>query len=99
MLQEQDQSVNLNSDKVFSEDKGEIFIGGEKIKPELRSILKEQAFYLSSSQLWEILNATITQESSDLALKKSTEWNHVLYAKALKYWGDVFESMINKLKA
>ena len=96
MLQEQDQSQN--SDKVFKEVKGEIFIGGEKIRPELRDILREQAKYLSTSQIYEVFNSTIKNEAFDLALNKSKDWDHVLYAKALAYWVDVMTSMVNKLK-
>lgn len=98
MLQIQDPLVKLNKKKIFSEVKGEIFIGGEKIKPELREILKEQARYISTSQLFEILNDTLNAESADMALNKSTEWNHVLGAKMLKYWIDVLNTMILKLK-
>ncbi len=92
----QDQSVNLNS--IFSEVKGELLIGGEKIKPELRNVLREQAKYLATSQLWEVFNNTAIQEANDLALKKSANWEHVLYAKALKYYVDIFSTMITKLK-
>lgn len=90
--------LNLNTKKVFSEVKGEIYIGGEKIKPDIRSLLKEQAGYLDTSQLWEVLCATIEQESAEMALKTSTEWNHVLSAKMLHHWNFVFKNMINKLK-
>ena len=92
------QELKLNSSKIFSEVKGEIFIGGEKIKPEIRAILKEQAKYLETSNLWEILQTTILNEANNLALKKSNKWDDILYAKALYYWGDFFLIMINKLK-
>ena len=90
--------IEFDSKHVFSEIKGELFIGGEKIKPDMRKLLKEQAGYLESSQIYELLRATITQEAAELALSESKEWNHVLYAKALKYWGDVFDTMIKKLQ-
>lgn len=90
---------NSIKDKVFSEVKGELFIGGEKIKPELLTVLKEQAKYLSTSQLWDIFNSTAINEANDLALNKSTEWQHVQFAKALKYYIDIFNTMVIKLKA
>ncbi len=90
--------VELNSKRVFSKEGNDILIGGEKIKPELFKILKEQATYLETSQLWEIFNATVIQESANLALLQSKEWDHVVYAKALKYWRDIFKDMIIDLK-
>lgn len=98
MLQPQDQSVVWNSDKVFSRLKGEIFIGGIRIKPDLRLVLKEQAKYLESSQIFEIIINTIKQESINMALKDSTNWDHVLSSKMLWHWGFVMENMINALK-
>ena len=97
MLHQQDQLVNLNRN-IFDVVKGKIYIGGEEIKPELRAVLKEQAKYIETSQFFEIFIATMKQEASKLALSESTEWNHVLYAKALKYLSDSFEVMINILK-
>jgi hypothetical protein len=93
-----EQSVIFNPKKVFEVKNGELFIGGEKIKSELRAILKEQASYLNTSQLWEIVQNTVTDECIDLSLNQSTEWNHIIYAKALRYYGDMFKEMIQLLK-
>lgn len=90
--------LHLNPKKVFEDRKGVLFIGGEEIKPDLRDILREQAKYMETSQLFEMLIATIENEAADMALNKSLVWNHVLSAKMLKYWGDVFKKMVNTLK-
>lgn len=97
MLPPQDLLLSSTKDRIFSEKKGEIFIGGEKIKPEFKALLKEQAKYLVTSQLFEVFNETINAEANDLALNKSTEWQHVQFAKALKYYIDVLNTMVSKL--
>src|ERR1035437_2729131 len=80
--------------KVFTEHKGKIYIGKEEIKPELLAILKEQAKYLESSQIYEILNATIINEANNMALIQSTEWEHILSAKMLHHWNYVLRNMV-----
>lgn len=95
MLQPQD--LLETSARIFSEKKGEIYINGEKIKPELLSLLQEQAKYLKTSQLYEVLNDTLNAEAIDMALNKSTEWDHIIAAKMLKYYIDVLHTMIVKL--
>ena len=98
MLPEQVMLRDLDSSKVFSEIKGEFYIGGEKLSKEMRDLLREQARYLETSQLWEILINTLNQRANKMALEESLEWNHILSAKALKIWIDFFEVMIIKLK-
>lgn len=95
-----DQLPNFNTIEasVFSVTKaGDIYIGREKIKPELKEALREQSRYLLSSQLYEILRATIINESAQLALIQSTEWNHVVSAKMLRHWHFVLENMLKQL--
>lgn len=95
-----DQSLNLDSisKRVFEERKGQIYIGNELIKPEILDVLKEQARYLETSQLYEILRATIINESADLALKQSQNWEQVQFAKALHHWVYVFDNILLVLK-
>lgn len=93
----QPQALSESSARIFSDIKGEILINGEKIKPEFRDILREQSKYLSTSQLFEVFNDTLTAESVELGLNQSKEWDHVLYAKALRYWLDVLNTMVIKL--
>ena len=75
-----------------------LYIGGKEVPKELRSQLKEQATYIAESQLWEILNATIINEASNMSLMQSTNWEHIQTAKMLHHWGYVFRRMIEELK-
>lgn len=80
--------------RVFTEHGGNIYIGTEKITPELRDVLREQARYLKTSQLFEILGATIINESSKLALIQSQNYEQVLSAKMLYHWKHVIDNMV-----
>ena len=81
---------------IFTEDKGKIYLGGEEIQPQILQVLKEEAKYIVKSQLFEVINATVTNESFNLGIGQSKDWNNVEYAKALYYWGKVFNKIINK---
>lgn len=83
--------------RVFKEVNGKIFIGSEEIKGDMRTTLREQARYVQTSQLWELMGNAIVNESANLALLQSTEWNHILTAKQLHHWGHVFRNMIHAL--
>lgn len=83
--------------RVFSEQNGVIFIGTQKIPAEIRDLLREQAKYLQTSQLWEIVNATLTDEASKIALIQSTDFDQVRFAKALYHWNHVMKNMIKVL--
>jgi len=91
--------VNFNSleKKVFLEYKGDFYIGGEKVSPEMKALLKEQAKYFATSQLYEILRSTIINESANMALKQSTLDEHVLSAKMLYHWQFVLDNLLVKL--
>lgn len=92
------EQFNLLAKRIFTEDKGKICIGGEEIKPEVLDLLREQARYLETSQLYEIFRATIINESAELALKQSQNFEQVQFAKALYHLLYVFDNMILKLK-
>lgn len=91
--------LNYNSieEKVFTEVNGKIYIGREEIKPELLDILREQARYLKTSQLYEVFSNTIKNEAANLALIQSKNFEEVLSAKMLWHWNFVFENMIASL--
>lgn len=97
--EESENSINFKDieSKVFTEVKGKIYIGQEEIKPELLEVLKEQARYLSTSQLYDILNATIVNETSNLALIQSKDFDQVRFAKALHHWNFVLRNMVSRL--
>lgn len=95
----QDQLPNFNSieGSVFTYLKGEIYIGTEKIRPELREVLREQARYIMKSNLYEIIRATIMNEAAKAALIQSTDWEQVRFAKALYHWSYVLDNMLKVL--
>lgn len=95
-----DQSVKFSSiaERVFREEKGNIYIGGELIKPEFLDLLREQARYLETSQLYEVFLATLKDEAANLALIQSKDWDSVQFAKALYHCTFIIENMIFKLK-
>jgi hypothetical protein len=57
--------------RIFTQENGKFFIGGVEITPQVKDLLKEQARYIQSSQLFELLNATIVNEAGNLALVQS----------------------------
>lgn len=80
--------------KVFEQKNGTFFIGGEEVTNELRNVLREQARYIQSSNLWEIIDATVINESAELALKQSKDMENVNTAKMLYHWAHVFRNML-----
>lgn len=96
---QEDQSPNFLSveDKVFTEYKGEIYIGREKIKPEILDVLKEQARYFKTSNLYEVLRSTIINEAHNAALIQSKNYEEVMSSKMLYHWQFVLDNIIHKL--
>lgn len=84
--------------KVFTSTGKNIYIGGVLITQQVRDLLREQAKYFETSQLWEIINSTAISEAAELALKQSQNMEHVFYAKALHHWAYVMKNIINELK-
>lgn len=82
---------------ILQENGGVISIGGEIITPELRSVLRDEALYMRNSRLWEIFNASIKNESADIALRQSQNWEHVLAGKQLYHWAHFLENVIHRL--
>jgi hypothetical protein len=83
--------------RVFEDRKGAIYIGGERIPDVLLSVLKDESRYILKSRIWEIIEATVINESAELALNKSLNWEHVLSAKQLFYWRKIVLTIIQKL--
>ncbi len=97
---QEEESLLYNSviKKIFTEEKGKIFIGGEEIQPELLDILKEQARYLKTSQLYEVFSSTMKAEAANLSLIQSQNWDNVQFAKALFHLSIAFDKMITTLE-
>ena len=99
MVDQSDNLINFKDieSRVFLEYKGGIYIGGKQITPEIKDLLHEQAKYLKTSHLWELLDATITNEAANMALIQSGNWEHVQTAKMLHHWNFVLKNMIEVL--
>lgn len=80
--------------KVFLQKGENIYIGKQLVNNTMRSILRDQAEYIKTSNFYEILDATIINEAANLALIQSANYDHVQYAKALHYWNSIFKKMI-----
>ena len=83
--------------RVFTEHKGEIYIGTDKIEATLRSLLRDEAENLQKTRLWEILNASVLNEAYNLALLQSKNFDEVVSAKMLKHWSHFMLNVIHKL--
>ncbi len=87
--------------RVFLQKGNDIYIGKVLATEQMRSLLKDQAENFKTSNLFEIINATIIQEASDLALlqsgKSGSIEDDVRFAKALHHVNHVITNMINAL--
>lgn len=96
---DQQEEIKFDSieSKVFLEKNGNIYIGKELITEQMRGILRDQAKNFQTTNLYEILNATIINESFDIGVTQSSNFEHTQYAKALIYWNKVMLKIINAL--
>lgn len=83
--------------RVFTEFKGDIYLGREKVSDDLRGVLRDEAEYFLRSRLWEVIQASIEQEAINLALIQSAQWDHVLSAKQLHHYRHFVNNVIHKL--
>jgi hypothetical protein len=80
--------------RVFTEHKGKLYIGREEINDQFRALYKEQANYIATSQLYEVLHATILNEVFSAGISQSKDFDNVLFAKALLYWDKVLGEIL-----
>ena len=85
---------SLIEKKLFSKEGNTIRIGKEELTPQVRDILREQARYILTSQLWEILNASITNEAIDVALIQSKNFDHTQFGKALWHYSSFMRNIV-----
>lgn len=83
--------------RVFASTGSRIFIGQHELTADMRDALRDQAKNLETSQLWEILSASITQEAANLALIQSQNFEQVQFAKALHHWRHFMQNVIHTL--
>lgn len=98
----QDQSEQAPSflslqERVFQQAGDKIYVGGHVVSKELRQALRDEALYILQGRLWEILNASVLNESYNMALIQSTEFEHVLDAKMLHHWGHFMKNVLTIL--
>ena len=87
--------VNLQKN-LFLEKNGKFFLGGEEIKGDILSLLKDEARYIEKSQLWELLHAAVLNEAARSAFE-SSNWENVQFAKALKYYDTIIRNILSSL--
>lgn len=93
------ESINFTSieSKVFAQAKdGRIYIGKELVTDQMRGLLRDQAENFLTSNLYETLSSTVTNEAFELAAQANT-LEHVQYYKALIYWNKIFEKALRAL--
>lgn len=83
--------------RVFVKRAGTVFIGQEPVTEQLRQVLRDEAEYIQHSRLWEILNASVTNEAYSLALIQSKDFDSVQFAKALHHWAHFMRNVVHTL--
>ena len=100
---DQDQSPNFKNteDRVFTTAGDKVYIGKELVTPQMRDILRDQARYFKTTNLFEILIMSIDNEAYNLALIQSGKSGDtkadVDKAKMLHHWNHVLKNMIHAL--
>lgn len=88
---------NLLAQHVFELSGDKIFIGGREITKELRDALRDEARTLQRTRLWEIMNASVTDQAAKIALIESQDFEHVRFAKALHRWAYFMANVVHTL--
>lgn len=83
--------------RVFFQNGNDVYIGKEKVTEQVRGILRDEARNYEKTMLYEILNASVINESYHLALIQSIEFDQVRFAKAMKHWSHFMRNVINSL--
>ena len=75
--------MQVANDRIFSIEKGKVHIGGVAASDEMLKNFKVEAERILSTILWETVEATVVAEAADLALRQSTSFEQVQFAKAM----------------
>lgn len=101
MQEDQLETFNNISEKAFLVKNGKVFLGGIEPSAEILRILKDQAFSFKTTNLYEVMRATILNEAYDIALNQSGKSgsveDDVKYAKAMKHWQYVIDNILLNL--
>lgn len=84
-------------ERVFTEVGGSIYLGREKVTDNMRGRLRDEARTFQKTELWEILNASATNEAYNVALIQSKNFEEVQFSKALHHWGHFMRNVITIL--
>lgn len=97
----EDQQLFINWEevekRVFSIGEGGFLVGGKKLTPEVRDILREQAKYFQTSQLWEILNSSTLNEALNTGFFQSKDFSHTEFGKAMWHYSAFIRNIILQL--
>lgn len=101
MPEDQLERYNDLAKRVFTFKKGKVFIGGEEVSEEVLRVLKDQAFSFKTTNLYEVMRATILNEAYEIALDQSGKSgsieDDVNYAKIMKHWQYVIDNILLNL--
>lgn len=79
--------------KIFFKKGDSFYLGGLEVSDQMRGLLKDQAELFLKSELFEVLESTITNEASNLLLQAGN-MEHLQYGKALHYWNKILKKII-----
>ena len=83
--------------RVFTKIGKDVYIGREKMTDVMRSLFRDEAKNMQTMRLWEVLNDSVIYEAYDLALRQSTDFDQVMFAKSLKHWSHFIMNVIRIL--
>ena len=77
---------------------GNEYLGGKAITNEERKQLRTEAKLLKTLRIWKVLQETIRQKSLEKGMIEATEWEHVLFAKAMLHDLGIMQSIVKQLE-
>lgn len=83
--------------RIFKSVGERVFIGGIEVSEQMRGVLRDQARSFETSQMWELIGASLLNEAANLALIDSQHWDHVQFAKALKHSSHFINNVVHTL--
>ncbi len=82
----------------FDEKMGIFFLGGERVDPGRMNNLKSEAEIFLRSDLWKVLNETITFMAYQHIFVKSNSFEDVLSGKMWLYHMDIQKKLMNTMR-
>lgn len=91
-------TVNESEILTVNEQKGFVFIGGERIIPEQALAMQQEAEMITNTYLWKVMCSTIEASAQKRIFEKSTTMDDVMAGKMALYNLSLFKKMINTFK-